>query len=77
MLTFWDTVRGVQLADTLIRELPKLTKSSSRQYLIETGSYAEAIVSLKDVYANTDDKVVQVLSDTETGAVTLVMEAGE
>ena len=77
MLTFWDTVRGVQLADTLIRELPKLTKSSSRQYLIEAGSYAEAIVSLKDVYANTDDKVVQVLSDTETGAVTLVMEAGE
>lgn len=26
MLTFWETRRGMQLADTLIRELPKLTK---------------------------------------------------
>ena len=27
MMTFWDTVRGHQLADTLIRALPKLEKS--------------------------------------------------
>lgn len=26
MSTFWDTVLGVELAETLIRELPKLTK---------------------------------------------------
>lgn len=26
-MTFWDTVRGHQLADTLIRTLPKLEKS--------------------------------------------------
>lgn len=25
MLSFWDTVRGRDLAETLIRELPKLT----------------------------------------------------
>lgn len=26
MLTFWETVRGMELGDTLIRELPKLTE---------------------------------------------------
>lgn len=77
MLTFWDTIRGNQLADTLIRELPKLNKSSSRQYLIESKNYAEAISKLKQVYADTDDRIVQVLSDTESGEITLVMETVE
>ena len=27
MLTFWDTVRGVELADTLIRTLPKICET--------------------------------------------------
>jgi len=30
MMTFWDTVRGHQLADTLIRKLPDLTESLSK-----------------------------------------------
>lgn len=30
MMIFWDTVRGHQLTDTLIRELPKLQKELKR-----------------------------------------------
>jgi hypothetical protein len=30
MLTFWDTVRGVRLADMLQRELPRLTEELKR-----------------------------------------------
>lgn len=35
-MTFWDTVRGHQLADTLIRELPKMNKRNGvkRQELV-------------------------------------------
>ena len=29
-LTFWDTVRGVRLADTLIHELPELTREKKQ-----------------------------------------------
>lgn len=35
---FWDTVRGVELAETLIRELPKLTKQTKiKQITITIG----------------------------------------
>lgn len=34
MLTFWDTKRGVQLADTLIKYLPKL--ANKKQYTVLT-----------------------------------------
>ena len=30
MLTFWDTKRGVMLADTRIKYLPKLTKKKQQ-----------------------------------------------
>jgi hypothetical protein len=30
MLTFWDTVRGVRLADMLQRELPRLAEELKR-----------------------------------------------
>ena len=30
-VTFWETIRGTRLADTLIKELPKLTKQK-KQY---------------------------------------------
>lgn len=32
MLTFWDTTRGCQLADTLIWHLPKLTQAVERKH---------------------------------------------
>lgn len=28
-MDFWNTVRGVELAETLIRELPKLTREKA------------------------------------------------
>ena len=38
MSTFWDTVLGVELAETLIRELPKLTKQAKpKQITIAIG----------------------------------------
>lgn len=33
-MTFWDTVRGTRLADTLTRELPKLTKKRDKKQKI-------------------------------------------
>ena len=32
-MTFWDTVRGVHLADTLTRNLPELNKNLSAIFL--------------------------------------------
>lgn len=29
-INFWETIRGTRLADTLIRELPKLTKAKTQ-----------------------------------------------
>lgn len=41
-LTFWDTVRGCNLADTLIKYLPKLAKDK-KQTCIWAKSKAEAL----------------------------------
>lgn len=35
MLTFWDTIRGHEMADTLIRELPKLNKNMNRRQYVD------------------------------------------
>ena len=43
-LTFWDTVRGTRLADTLIRELPKLT--GKKHQIVEMYS-ADNLIAVK------------------------------
>ena len=48
MFTFWDTVRGVELADTLIRELPKLTKQAKiKQATITIGPDEDLAETIK------------------------------
>lgn len=48
MLTFWDTVRGTRLADTLIRELPKLTKERKQETIrVLSGVSVADVVEVK------------------------------
>ena len=72
MLTFWETRRGMQLADTLIRELPKLTKKK------EVVQYA-ATLKCEDVHEYicrklvTGSRFVGVVN-TKNGQLTVIME---
>lgn len=72
MLTFWETRRGMQFADTLIRELPKLTKKK------EVVQYT-ATLRCADVHAYIRKKLemgsrfVGVV-DTKDGRLTVIME---
>lgn len=72
MLTFWETRRGMQLADTLIRELPKLTKKK------EVVQYA-ATLKCEDVHEyicrklETGFRFVGVVN-TKNGQLTVIME---
>lgn len=43
-MDFWNTVRGVELAETLIRELPKLTREKE-QIVVCEGKIKERIES--------------------------------
>lgn len=62
-VTFWDTIRGTRLADTLIRELPKLTERRKQHavtydkdesladtinYMIDTGKQVDQVIDLGD-----------------------------
>lgn len=48
MLTFWETVKGMELADTLIRELPKLTERAKiKQTTITIGPEEELADAIK------------------------------
>ena len=72
MLTFWETRRGMQLADTLIRELPKMTKKK------EVVQYA-ATLKCEDVHEyicrklETGSRFVGVVN-TKNGQLTVIME---
>ena len=48
--TFWDTVRGAELADTLIRHLPKLTAGieKSDELLSEVKALRKDIEEIKE-----------------------------
>lgn len=50
MLTFWETVKGMELADTLIRELPKLTKRAKIKQTTITIEPDEDLVDMIKMY---------------------------
>lgn len=54
--SFWDTVKGYQLADVLIATLPKLTKEKkTKQYIKNYGSSAcLSELELKDIQRELD-----------------------
>ena len=62
-MNFWETIRGVRLADTLIRELPKLT-AEKRQYVVNVHGFED----LNDVIRENLEKgnlLVNVISKDE------------
>ena len=46
MLNFWETVRGTRLADTLIRELPKLAAKNKQRIMLVNDS--ESVMDLRE-----------------------------
>lgn len=53
--SFWDTVKGQNLADVLIATLPKLTKKKIKQYIKKYGSSAFlSELELKDIQQELD-----------------------
>ncbi|MCR5624999.1 MAG: hypothetical protein K6G11_07135 [Lachnospiraceae bacterium] len=49
MLTFWDTVRGVNLADTLIHQLPKLTAKKEQKIVLLSNDANDATILEKEM----------------------------
>lgn len=47
MLTFWETKRGVMLADSLIRCLPKLTEKEQRYRTVKNAE--ELTANIKEI----------------------------
>lgn len=49
--SFWDTVRGVELADTLIRTLPKLADGleSNKELLEEVKALRQDLIEIKTI----------------------------
>ena len=69
MMTFWETVRGVRLADTLISCLPKLTEDK-KQFTVRLAS-SEASAKVEELVAKGKKYVDQIQDGTE---VVLVFE---
>lgn len=69
MMTFWETVRGVRLADTLISCLPKLTEEK-KQFTVRVAS-SEAAAKVEELIAKGKRYVDQIQDGTE---VVLVFE---
>lgn len=70
-LSFWDTVLGHQLADTLNRELPRLTRKRI-QYtkLLDTDkvlNYVKSEIDAGNCY-------VGMVKDRESGRILVIME---
>lgn len=55
-LTFWETVRGVELADTLIRNLPAIAESSknNEELLSELKVLKNEVESIKEIIRKED-----------------------
>ena len=68
-LTFWDTVRGMELADTLIRTLPKLT--GRKQECISCNGWDEAITIIKSSVNKENKKFVAAVPENDPRLVIL------
>lgn len=74
MLSFWDTMLGQRLAETLNRELPRLNRKKEQYTKLIKEEQAVAYIETEITAGN---RFISHVKDAETGYVLIIMEKGE
>ena len=74
MLSFWDTMLGQRLAETLNRELPRLNRKKEQYTKLIKEEQAVAYIETEIAAGN---HFIGHVKDAETGYVLIIMEKGE